>query len=95
VSPETGIPTCVGNTLQVFLQRAGCWSIPTCVGSKLRGPDRTIPTCVGLVCMKLAALPCSAQPSVAVFPNFDDAAVSPASSTSQSRTHGRWFPRAV
>src|SRR5690606_29838858 len=32
-NPETGIPTCVGKTLQVFLQRSGTRSIPTCVGS--------------------------------------------------------------
>src|SRR5690554_3344311 len=53
-------------------------------GEQLRGPVRTIPTCVGPMCMNLTAPPCSAQPGTAVFPNFGDAALSPASSTSSA-----------
>src|SRR5690554_5810567 len=52
-------------------------------GEQLRGPDRTIPTCVGPMCMNLTAPPCSAQPGAEVFPNFDDATpLRPPSSTS-------------
>src|SRR5690554_4457619 len=53
-------------------------------GEQLRGPDRTIPTCVGPMCMNLTAPPCSAQPGTAVIPNFGDTALSPASSTSSA-----------
>ena len=41
----------------------------------MRGPDRTIPTCVGLMRMNLAVAPCSAQPGTAISLNFGDAAL--------------------
>ena len=37
----------------------------------------SIPTCVGLMRMNLAALPCSTQPGAGVFPNFGDTALNP------------------
>src|SRR5690606_19794000 len=54
-------------------------------GEQLRGPDRTIPTCVGLMCMNLTAPPCSAQPGTALSLNFGDVALRSSSSTSSAR----------